>query len=64
MSKYKPHRWKYSQVNGFWAHCNCGFSSSSVSDYLLRRRMDKHVREMTEQDYLIAQIQRDDGCHR
>jgi hypothetical protein len=54
--KYKPHRWYYDQTNGFWAHCNCGYSSSSVADFLLRRRMDRHVREATERDLLAAQI--------
>jgi hypothetical protein len=55
---YKPHKWHYDQTNGFWAHCNCGFSASSISDFLLRRRMDRHVLKATQRDLLLAQIER------
>lgn len=52
---YQPHRWHYDQLNGWWAHCSCGFSSGA---FFLRRAMEKHVREATERDYLEAQIER------
>lgn len=52
---YKPHRWHYDQLNGWWAHCSCGFSSSAL---FLRRSMEKHVREATSQDLREAQIRR------
>lgn len=49
MSRHKPHHWQYSKTNGFWAHCNCGFSASSLFDSMLVRKMDRHVREATTQ---------------
>lgn len=58
MSAYEPHKWKYSDTNGFWAHCNCGFSASAFTDWGLRRVMNRHVRESTEMDYLAAKTRR------
>lgn len=56
MAVYLPHRWQPSSVNGFWAHCNCGYSASSISSRLLARRMDRHVREATEVDLMAARV--------
>lgn len=50
---YEPHRWHFDQLNGWWAHCSCGFSSSA---FFLRRAMEKHVRQATEQDLREAAI--------
>lgn len=46
------HQWKW--LNGFWAECNCGHRDSGYSQTLLRRRMDRHVREANEYDLRAA----------
>ena len=52
----ETHTWRYSQVNGFWAHCSCGYSASSISDWLLRRRMNRHAREALELQLLRRSV--------
>lgn len=54
---YKPHRWEFDRLNSFWAHCNCGYSGFGFLPGATERKMNRHVRRETENDYRAAQIE-------